>query len=171
MITLKEWMEVVGYRITEGSDYGWNCYGAHSYQLDSWNGDQNGYSFNIVFDTHTQVVYEANAHDYANNRAYRLRNPAFVAAHDQEATARDCTINEAWEDVNYIDLETNDDWLSKAEAIIAGEEYDTRVEVPLTLDKDQMYQLMQSAHEHDMTLNQFVEKILREEIANKERIG
>ena len=171
MITLKEWIEVVGYRITEGSDYGWNCYGAHSYQLDSWNGEQNGYSFNIVFDTATQVVYEANAHDYANNRAYRLRNPAFVEAHDREAKERDCTINEAWEDVNYINLETEDDWLSKAEAIIAGEEYDTRVEVPLTLDKDQMYQLMQLAHEHDMTLNQFVEKLLREEIANKERIG
>ena len=171
MITLKEWMEVVGYRITEGSDYCWDCYGPNAYQLDCWNGEQNGYSFTINFDTITQVVYEVQAHDYANNRAYRLRNPDYIEEHDAEATERDCSINEAWEDVNYVDLETEDDWLAKAEAIIAGEVYDTRVEVPLTLDKDQMYQLMQMAHENDMTLNQLVEKLLREEIANQERIG
>mgnify|MGYP000538213083 CR=1 FL=1 len=171
MLTLKEWIEVVGYRITEGSDYCWNCYGPNAYQLDSWNGEQNGYSFTISFDTITQVVYEVQAHDYANNRAYRLRNPDYIKAHDDEANYRDCSINEAWEDVNYVDLETSEDWMSKAESIIAGEDYDTRVEIPLTLDKDQLYQLMQAAHENDMTLNQFVEKLLREEIANKERIG
>jgi hypothetical protein len=171
MITLKEWMAVVGYRITEGSDYGWNCYGPNAYRLDSWNGEQNGHSFNIVFDTITQVVYEANAHDYANNRAYRLCNTAFIKAHDQEATERGCDINEAWEDVNYIELEVNEDWIEKAEAIISNQDYDTRVQVPLTLDKDQMYLMMQMAHEADLTLNQFVEKLLREEIVNKERIG
>lgn len=171
MITLKEWMAVVGYRITEGSDYGWNCYGPNAYQLDSWNGEQNGHSFNIVFDSITQVVYEANAHDYANNRAYRLRNTAFIKAHDQEATERGCDINKAWEDVNYIELEVNEDWIEKAEAIISNQGYDTRVQVPLTLDKAQMYLMMQMAHEADLTLNQFVEKLLREEIVNKERIG
>ena len=40
MITLKEWMELVDYRITEGSDYCWSCYGPDAYSLDSWNGDQ-----------------------------------------------------------------------------------------------------------------------------------
>lgn len=171
MITLKEWMEVVGYRITEGSDYGWNCYGPNAYQLDSWNGEQNGHSFNIVFDTITQVVREVQAHDYANNRAYRLRNAAFIKAHDQEATERGCNINEAWEDVNYIELEVIEDWIEKAEAIISNQDYDTRVQVPLTLDKDQMYLMMQMAHEADLTLNQFVEHILREEIDRQERGG
>ena len=171
MITLKEWMEIVGYRITEGSDYCWDCYGPNAYQLDSWSGSNDGYSFTINFDTVTQVVYEVQAHDYANNRAYRLRNPAYTEGHDAEAEDRDCPPNEAWEDVNYVDLETVNDWTEKAAAIIAGQAYDERVEVPLNLDKEELYQLMQLAHEHDMTLNQFVEKILREEIVNKERIG
>jgi hypothetical protein len=34
MISLKEWMELVDYRITEGSDYGWNCYGHDAHMLD-----------------------------------------------------------------------------------------------------------------------------------------
>jgi len=171
MITLKEWMKVVGYRITEGSDYCWNCYGPNAYRLDSWNGEQNGHSFSIIFDTITQVVREVQAHDYANNRAYRLRNAAFIKAHDQEATERGCNINEAWEDVDYINLEVIEDWIEKAEAIISNQDYDTRIQVPLTLDKDQMYLMMQMAHEADLTLNQFVEHILREEIDRQERGG
>ena len=40
MITMKEWMELVDYKITEGDSYGWSCYGPNSYQLSSWNGVQ-----------------------------------------------------------------------------------------------------------------------------------
>jgi len=43
MITLKQWMEVVNYRITEGSQFQWECYGSHAYTLDSWNGDIDGH--------------------------------------------------------------------------------------------------------------------------------
>ena len=51
MITIKEWMELVDYKITEGSTYGWQCYGPNAYCLDSWNGvyDDGGYSFSIIF--------------------------------------------------------------------------------------------------------------------------
>ena len=77
MITLKEWMEIVDYRITEGSDYGWHCYGNDVHMLDSWNGEQDGHSFTVIFDTKTQVVYEVQAHDYVHDRAYRMINPDF----------------------------------------------------------------------------------------------
>ena len=70
MITLKEFMEVVDYRITEGSNYMWDCYGPNSYSLDSWNGEQEGHSFTIIFDTKTQVVYEVQSHDYRTQRAF-----------------------------------------------------------------------------------------------------
>ena len=71
MITLKEWMEVADYRITEGSEY--YAYGG-AYALDSWNGEQDGYSLEIIFDQKTQEVYEVQACDYKHNRAYRLIN-------------------------------------------------------------------------------------------------
>ena len=38
---------------------------------------------------------------------------------------------------------------------------DGRVDVPIDLDRDTLFQLMLSAHEQDITLNQHVENILR----------
>jgi hypothetical protein len=57
MITMKEWMELVDYKITEGSDYTWSCYGPNAYTLDSWNGvhGAGGYSFSIVFSTKSSM--------------------------------------------------------------------------------------------------------------------
>jgi predicted HicB family RNase H-like nuclease len=37
-----------------------------------------------------------------------------------------------------------------------------RVTIEIDLDEDLLYQLMLQAHEHDITLNQMIEKILRE---------
>jgi hypothetical protein len=164
VITLKEFMEICNYRITEGSDFQWECYGPNAYTLDSWNGDQDGHSFSIYFDTKTQEVYEVQIHDYRNQRAYRMINPEFAKKHKKEAKRREVESKEAWDDVNYIDLEVDDDWIQKALAVEAGEVYDTRVSVPLVLDRDQMYDLMTLAHERDMTLNELVEFVVREEI-------
>ena len=55
MITIKDFMETVDYRITEGSDFGWKCFGPNSYCLDSWSGEQDGYSIGITFDTKNQT--------------------------------------------------------------------------------------------------------------------
>lgn len=39
---------------------------------------------------------------------------------------------------------------------------DNRVTIEIDLDEDLLYQLMLKAHEHDITLNQMIERILRE---------
>jgi hypothetical protein len=164
MITLKDFMEVVDYKITEGSDYCWDCYGSNAYRLDSWNQEQDGHSISIVFDTRTHEIYEASAYDYRRNRAYRLINPNYIQAHNDEANERNVDINQAWDDVNYVDLETEEDFLEKARAIVADEDYDTRVDVPVVLDRETLYGLMTMAHEQDITLNQLIENIIRQEI-------
>lgn len=164
MITLKDFMETVDYKVTEGSEYCWDCYGSDAYRLDSWNQDQDGHTVSIVFDTRTHVVYEASAYDYTRERAYRLINPDFKDAHFVESSARGVIENQAWDDVNYVDLETDEDFLEKAQAIVLGKDYDTRVQVPLDLSDDLMFKLMTKAHEADMTFNQFVEKVLRDDI-------
>lgn len=168
MVTLKEWMEVVGYRITEGSNYCWECYGANAYMLDSWNGEQDGHSFSVIFDTRTQEVYEVQAHDYPNNRAYRLINPDYAQAHKDEAKSRSVGSNQAWDDVSYTDLEVEDDWIQKALAIAAGEDYDTRVSIPVDFSDDDLFTYMKMAHERDITLNQLIEQALRAAIEDFE---
>jgi predicted nucleic acid-binding protein len=98
-----------------------------------------------------------------------LINPGLVEAHKKEAEQRIVDLNQAWDDVKFIDLEVEEDWLDKAQAIVAGEDYDDRVQMPLTLDNDQLFDLMKLAHERDVTLNQMVETVLREHIEQHEK--
>jgi hypothetical protein len=172
MITLKEWLETVDYRITEGSEYMWDSYGSNSYNLSSWDGNHDGNSFGIIFDTKTQEVYEVQAHDYANNRAYRIINPDYQSVYRKEAQERTELENQAWDDVDYVDLEEDDDWFQKALAIKAGETYDTRVKVPIDFSDEELLKYMTIAHERDITFNQLIEQVLvefieREELARK----
>jgi hypothetical protein len=162
MITMKEWMELVDYKITEGGDYGWSCFGPNSYSLNSWNGihGDGGYSFNIVFSTKSQKVYEVSICDYTNNRAYRMINPNNVEKHRKEAIARDVNLNEAWEDVDYVDLEVDDDFIQKCLAIRAGEDYDDSVSVPIDLPDDLLLQAALEAHKRNITLNAYINMAL-----------
>ena len=164
MINLKQWMEAAHYKISEGSDYGWECYGSNAHRLDAWDGDHNGANTCVVFDTEDQTVYEVTAYDYVNNRAYRMINPTYLKKHKKEAKRRKVDWRNAWDNVNYIDLDVDEDWLEKANAIMSGEEYDDRVQVPLVLDNDQLFELMKQAHEHDLTLNQLIEYVLKDAI-------
>jgi predicted DNA binding CopG/RHH family protein len=156
MLTLKEWMELVDYRITEGGDY--NLFSDNAYALSSWNGDQDGYSMEIIFDTKTQVVYCVEACDYKHQRAYRLFHPDYKNV-DQ--------IKEAWDTVEWCDLEADDDFIQKSLSIVAGEDYDTRVSIPIDLPDHELMAIFKMAHEADMTFNDFVEKILREKLADE----
>ena len=167
MISMKKWMELVDYKITEGSVYGWTCYGPNAYTLDSWNGehDKGGYSFSIIFSTKSQKVYEVSMCDYTNDRAYRMINPKNVEKHRKEADNRSVLENQAWDDVNYVDLEIDDDFIQKALAIRAGEKYDTRVQVEVDFSDEELLQYMKLAHERDMTFNELVEEGLRHAIA------
>jgi predicted HicB family RNase H-like nuclease len=49
-----------------------------------------------------------------------------------------------------------------------GQTFDTRIVVPLDLDSDTMLKLAMEAHNRDITLNQMVEEVLRNVIAQHE---
>jgi hypothetical protein len=166
MITMKEWMELVDYKITEGSEYGWQCYGPNAYCLDSWNGvhGKGGHSFSIIFSTKTQKVYEVTVCDYTNDRAYRMIAENKRKKHNEESFLRNVDLNEAWDDVEYVDLEVDDDFIQKCLAIAAGEDYDTKVSVPVDFTDEELLTYMKMAHERDITLNQLVEEALRDAI-------
>jgi hypothetical protein len=164
MLTIKEFMELIDYRITEGSDYCWRCFGDNAYSISSWNGDQDGWSFAVVFDTKTQCVYTVEACDYKNNRAYRMINPEYRSAYEAESKQFGHSADEAWDDVDYVDLETVEDFVTKSQAIKAGVDYDTRVDIVLDLTDEEISQLMTAAHDADMTVNQYVEYVLQQYI-------
>lgn len=163
MITVKSFTEAIDFKITGGSTYGWNCFGPDARWLDSE--EPGRYSASIVFGGAEHTVYVAEVSDTINNRSYRWINPDYAEALKQEAIDRGIDNSVAWDDVQHTDLEVAEDFLSKCEAIVAGKtDYDTRISIPLTLDDNEMLQLMTLAHEQDMTFNNFVEKLLRQVI-------
>ncbi len=173
MITLKQFMETCGYRITEGSEYQWQCFGHDAYCLDSWNGDLNGHTISIIFDTCTQVVYQVHAYDYARERAYRMTNPEYKAAFDQEHVDRDI-LDCAWEKddgtpVKYIDLDVVEDFMEKAWAICNDQDYDTRVQIQVEFTDEELLRYMKAAHDRDITFNQLVEEALKAAIEQAQK--
>lgn len=161
MNILEQFLKNCEFRITEGSEYSWNCFGHDAYCLDSWNGHQDGHSFTVTFDKKTQEVYELQAHDYANNRAYRWFNPDYRDSYFKEANTRNSDPMEAWDDLNYTELDVLEDFFEKMQAIYAEVDYDTRIKVPVDFTDEELLTYMKIAHERDITFNQLVEEALK----------
>lgn len=153
--------EALQHKITGGSEFTWDCWDNARY-LDY----ESDYAHaSVIFNTQTQEIYCAEVNDKDNeHKPYRWMNPEYRKFYDAEANKRGVDPNQAWDNTKWYDLETTEDWLEKAGAIMSGESFDTRVQVPLNLEKEELYKLMEMAHERDVTLNKMVEIILEEMI-------
>ena len=157
--------EVLGHRITGGSDYQWNCYPDGRY-LDY---ESDFAHVSILYSTVDQTVYQAEvsvkreAWD-EDKKPYRWLNPDYKDALYKESEKRQVDTDIAWDDIKFIDLEMAEDFLEKATAIFNGEEYDTRVKIEFDLDDRSILQLATEAHKRDITLNKMIEIILQEVI-------
>lgn len=160
MIELQNWFNLVEFKIIDGYTYGWDCFGPSTYAISA--GNDNRWESQVVFDTTTQEVFIAEICDLKHNRAYRIYNPAYRSGYFECAKKRKVEPNLAWDDVLFVELESKDDFINKVQAIISGVDYDTRVEVPLELSTSEQLQLFKLAHAADMTVNQYVEKVLLE---------
>lgn len=156
--------EALSHRITGGSEYQWDCYGFDVRFLDY----ESDYAHaTVIFDTQNQTVYEATVNSKDESiKPYRWLNPDSKNKYFTECREREINPTVAWDDVKWVDLETVEDFLDKASAMFNGEGFDERVQVPLDLDRDELFRLMEMAHERDITLNQLVEEILQKVIDN-----
>jgi len=153
--------EITNHRIISGSEYQWNCFPDARY-LDY----ESEYAYvSVLYTPDTQSIYQAEVSIKEEEwdrdvKPYRWINPFYKQAYITEAESRNIDPNQAWDDVKWVDLETEEDWLEKAESIFNGKSFDTRVQVPLELDDKTMLDMCMKAHERDITLNQLVEEIL-----------
>ena len=153
--------EALDHKISGGTEFGWQCWDNARY-LDY---ESEFAHASVVFNTETQEIYTAEVNDKENNyKPYRWMNPFYKAMYISEAKDRNVDPNQAWDSTNWYDLETASDWLEKASAIMRGEDFDTRIEVPLDLDNDTLLKLALLAHEKDVTLNKMVEIVLQKAI-------
>ena len=163
---LKDFLELVNYQITDTSKFQWKCFGDTAATFEYWNGihDFSGHSISVVFDTVTTEVYEMQAWDYSANREYRWINPEYTDFLRGEFISRSISFEESMDGRLFIDLDLEEDILEKARAIYAGKEYDTRVMVSIDLPDDLLYAAMRLAHEQDITFNEYIEQILKQEM-------
>ena len=158
---LRKVNEALGHKISGGSEYGWTCW-----TNARWLDYESEYAHAaVVFNSETQEVYTAEVSDKAGkHKPYRWLNPAYKEDMHQEARDRNTDPNVFCDDISWYDLETQEDWLDKASAMMRGELFDTRIEVPVDLDDDALLKLCIMAHERDITLNKMVEIVLQETI-------
>jgi len=165
MITLTDFLETINYDATTGDAFLFDCYGPNAMHMEYWDGKHaDGRSISVVYDTRSHIVYEMEIWDYANNREYRWVRPDFKEALFNEHKERNQNPEESIDGRKYIDLEVAADVLEKASALYRGEPYDTRIMVEINLEDDVMLSAMKLAHEADMTFNDFVAKILQDNI-------
>ena len=152
------------HKITDGSEYLWNCYGDNIRTIDYTSKHACGY---VVFDTETHEVFEVSVSPVAGAwdiepKPYRYINPEYRMSYETEAEDRHVDPNVAWDDVKWVDLETEEDFIEKANGMFNGQPFDTRIQVPVELDNDTLLKLTMEAHKRDITLNKMIEEILRE---------
>jgi hypothetical protein len=167
----EDFIDLAQRNITDHSKFMWSCYGDTAYTMDSWDGEQDGRSISMIYDLSGLYVYQMMVYDYNKKRAYRYLNPEYSKAYFDEVKERGASDN-AWSedygDIDYTDLETYDDFMEKATAIVHYEDYDTRVSIPIDLPEDELMNLFKMAHEADMTFNDYVTQILRDAFADSE---
>lgn len=163
---LKQVNEAMDHRITGGTEYGWSSWpDARFLEYES------EYAYvSVVFHSKSQLIYQAEVtckSEMWTNEAkpYRWLNPYTKQAMFDEAARRGVDKSNAWDDINWVDLETADDFLEKAKLIFNGvQDFDTRIKVPVEIDDSTLFTLMKEAHENDITFNQLVAQILQKAI-------
>ena len=159
MITVEDFTQAVQFKITGGSTFTWNCFGPDARWLDA---EENGqYSASIVFGGPDFTVYVAEVHDYKKEYSYRWINPEYLDVYTQAHKDNGTDMMIAWDDRKFTDLDVEEDFIEKCTAIVAGQDYDNRIKVPLDIPDADLLQFMIAAHERDMTFNQLVEEALK----------
>ena len=150
---LKKILKAANYKISSGSEYLWLCFGENARFLELENRYGNA---SVVFDTVNQTVYSLEVVTLSGDFAYRWTNPDINSGFLLEAEERGVDPKNAWDDVEWIDLEVEADILEKMTAILAGENFDERVMIDINLTDEDLVVIAKAAHKEDKTLNQFI---------------
>ncbi len=108
----------------------------------------------------TRVLTVVTRPDYEHGSfAYRWIDPDHKAAvEDQLDTS-----------IEFVELDVLEDFVEKAEAIVANKTFDLRVQIPLDLDDELLLFLFKEAHKRDITFNTLMEDILRRAVEDVKR--
>lgn len=157
--------QAFNHKITGGSEFQWDCYPDARY-LDYESDYAHG---SVLFNTETQEVYCAEVTTKEHKYQYRWLNPEYKQDYYDECKKKKVDPDKAWDEVKWTDLETEEDFLEKANAIFEGRSFDERVLIPVEFDDELLMTLFKEAHRQDITFNQLMERALQNLIDEFER--
>ena len=113
---LEDVMKAFDYNVSAGSEFLWKCYPNARY-IDFNRINDSVEVGSVLFNTRTQEVYEANtsvAMPSGESCEYQWVNPEFKQARDDEAAERGVDYQYAFDDVRYITIESETEFLTIA---------------------------------------------------------
>jgi len=123
-------IDAAGGRCSGGDPYMWHCYGEHANYMEFRTVAGQGYS-HCIYDTKTYMVYEVHAEIPEKDQAFRWLNPKTKDAYLQEATQRKVNPNEAWDEVEYINIDEYDEMLNLLTEIGEGTYQEDEFTMPM----------------------------------------
>lgn len=144
-------------KITGSSPYQWHCFGKNAMFMDY---ESEFATATVVYDTDTQLVYQAEIYPNGEDCPYRWTDKNFIDEFHNECNEKNVDKNIAYDDVKFITLDLEDDFLEKSKSIFNNLSFDKRIKVPLELTDDEIVRLSLMANEKDITLNKFIEELL-----------
>lgn len=106
---IEDFLSAVLYKITEGSQFIWNCYGANAWYLDA------EYA-SAVFDRCNGIVLEVSVHGETHDINHRWIHPEYLERYINESAARGCDPWQVYDDVQYTRVDSEDDILALVRA-------------------------------------------------------
>ena len=91
---LLDYVQTIGFSITSGSQFMWNCYGTDAWYLESKNSS-------AIIDRKTGIVYEVAYFNEDTDDCFRWIDPAHIDAYVVESAERGFNPWQAYDDVNY----------------------------------------------------------------------
>ena len=88
MISIKDWMEGVQYRVSDVWDFNWDCFGKNAVGLTSEWGDDGGRTYTVIYDPNSQEVFEVCSYSSLDCTALRWINPKYKKAYFAEEKLR-----------------------------------------------------------------------------------
>lgn len=161
MFTLKNFLDLVEDNCTvERFRTDLLCYGANTSIYSAYVKDD----YECCAAVNDLGIRELNLYDYKNARNYRWTVPEVEPLRAAEFLLAGIDPDVCDGDQEFIDLIMIEDMIEKMTAICAGQEYDTRITIPLELSDEEFILIARAAHKLDITLNEFMVQAIKDQL-------
>lgn len=185
-MNLQQVFEAGKFLISDGSTYGWSCFGPNACLVDFSSSPKMLTNVaSVTFDRVNQTVYNVEvffvtSDSESKDTAFRWINPEYIRAYRNESYGRGVPFKSSYDGIEFIDKDNETEILeilklamSYPDAESCGDELKTYINtclIEIDLNKDQLLELMVKAHERDITFNQYMGEVLQLAVENAEKI-